>query len=167
MAATSIFRCLPSFSGVPHPRPSAHSHYLLHHHHPHQLPVLRSQPTAQFSRRTEDSPQESDGLLNEGFKWGRIEFMGNGEDDYEDDEEEEDDRSLELLVKFVENVFKKVSRRARKAVRSVLPPAISTKLVGFTVNGAIILAFLWVLKAFLEVIHYHPHLFMRLHQLKF
>lgn len=49
----------------------------------------------------------------------------------EDDEEEEDgeDRSLDLLIKFVQNVFKKISRKARKAVRSVLPINISTKLV--------------------------------------
>lgn len=102
-------------------------------------------------------------------------------DDDEDDEAEEEDRSLDLLVKFVENVFKKVSRKARKAVRSVLPQSISKNLVnecltfyligcnyficfkvlninsacgiqvGFSVNGVLILAFLWVLKAFLEV----------------
>ncbi|KAH9655506.1 ATP phosphoribosyltransferase regulatory subunit [Citrus sinensis] len=73
-------------------------------------------------------------------------------DDDEDDEAEEEDRSLDLLVKFVENVFKKVSRKARKAVRSVLPQSISKNLVGFSVNGVLILAFLWVLKAFLEVV---------------
>ncbi|KAK4438004.1 protein SHORT HYPOCOTYL IN WHITE LIGHT 1 [Sesamum alatum] len=75
------------------------------------------------------------------------------EDDDDDDEEEEgEDRSLDLLIRFVENVFRKVSRKARKAVKSVLPVPISTKLVGFAVNGTIILTFLWVLKAFLEVI---------------
>lgn len=65
--------------------------------------------------------------------WGRrISQQFNedyGDDDDEEDEEEEEDRSLDLLVRFVENVFKKVSRRARKAVRSVLPVSISTKLV--------------------------------------
>ncbi|KAL7119163.1 hypothetical protein ACP275_02G046900 [Erythranthe tilingii] len=74
------------------------------------------------------------------------------EDDDEDEEEEEEDRSLDLLIRFVENVFRKVSRKARKAVKSVLPVPISTKLVGFAVNGTIILTFLWVLRAFLEVI---------------
>ncbi|KAJ6905722.1 hypothetical protein NC652_023472 [Populus alba x Populus x berolinensis] len=53
---------------------------------------------------------------------------------------------------FVSNVFKKVSKRARKAVRSVLPVPLSTKLVEFSVNGVLLPAFLWVLKAFLEVI---------------
>lgn len=74
------------------------------------------------------------------------------EDDDDDEEEEEDDRSLDLLIRFVENVFKKISKRARKAVRSVLPINIPTKLVGFSVNGVIILAFFWILKAFLEVV---------------
>lgn len=36
---------------------------------------------------------------------------------------------MDLLLRFVENVFRKVSKRARKAVRSVLPVSISTKLV--------------------------------------
>ncbi|PIA57061.1 hypothetical protein AQUCO_00600059v1 [Aquilegia coerulea] len=72
--------------------------------------------------------------------------------DSEEDDDDEEDRSLDLLVKFVQNVFKKISKRARKAVRSVLPVSISTQLVGFSVNGVIILAFLWVLKAFLEVV---------------
>ncbi|GAB4838357.1 hypothetical protein Ancab_027891 [Ancistrocladus abbreviatus] len=117
-----------------------------------QLPLDRSHHILQVSRRNvSNSPQETDALLNETRDWGRIDF-DDDEDDEEDDEEEEEDRSLDLLVRFVENVFRKISKRARKAVRSVLPPAISTKLVGFSVNGAIILAFLWVLKAFLEVV---------------
>lgn len=75
------------------------------------------------------------------------------EDDEDDEEEEEEeDRSLDLLIRFVENVFRKVSRKARRAVKSVLPVPISTRLVGFAVNGTIILTFLWVLKAFLQVI---------------
>lgn len=94
--------------------------------------------------------------MNDSRKWSRFDFDGygydNDDDDDEDDDEEEEDRSLDLLIRFVENIFRKVSKRARKAVRSVLPLAISTKLVGFAVNGLIILSFLWVLKAFLEVI---------------
>nr|CAD1837316.1 unnamed protein product [Ananas comosus var. bracteatus] len=74
------------------------------------------------------------------------------DDDDEDEDEEDDDRSLDLLARFLHNVFRRVSRRARRAVRSVLPPSISTKLVRFSVNGVLILAFLWILKAFLEVV---------------
>ncbi|KAL2349531.1 hypothetical protein Fmac_003531 [Flemingia macrophylla] len=73
-------------------------------------------------------------------------------DDDEDGDEKEEDRSLDLLVRFIQNVFKKVSKRARKAVRSVLPFPISNHLVRFSVNGILMLAFLWILKAFLEVL---------------
>ncbi|KAI9087287.1 hypothetical protein K1719_030757 [Acacia pycnantha] len=54
------------------------------------------------------------------------------DDDYEDDgndDNDEEERSLDLLVRFLRNMFRKVSKRARTAVRSVLPQAISTKLV--------------------------------------
>lgn len=103
-------------------------------------------------------------------------------DDEDDSDDEGEDRSLDLLIKFVQNVFRKISKRAKKAVRSVLPLSIPNELViflnnlsmfrslyrkrfhfeshslifassqvGFSVNGVLILAFLWVLKAFLEV----------------
>ncbi|CAK7330239.1 unnamed protein product [Dovyalis caffra] len=94
--------------------------------------------------------------LDDPRNWSRSinsEFADHHEDDDEDeDDDEQEDRSLDLLVKFVSNVFKKVSKRARKAVRSVLPVPISTKLVEFSVNGVLLLGFLWVLKAFLEVV---------------
>ncbi|XP_020702708.1 protein SHORT HYPOCOTYL IN WHITE LIGHT 1 [Dendrobium catenatum] len=81
--------------------------------------------------------------------------FGGSEDgcdlDDDDDEEEDDDRSLDLFARLLQNTFRKISRQARRAVRSVLPPSISTKLVRFTVNGVLMLAFLWLLKAFLEV----------------
>ncbi|KAL8151556.1 hypothetical protein V2J09_021364 [Rumex salicifolius] len=118
---------------------------------------LRLCPAPRASQRAPNFPQESDGLFNKSRRWAQVDFWDeyDGEDEDEDDDEddeEEEDRSLDLLIRFVENVFRKVSRRARKAVRSVLPVSISTKLVGFAVNGALILAFLWVLKAFIEVI---------------
>lgn len=58
-------------------------------------------------------------------------YGGEIDEDDEDDEEEEEeeDRSLDLLIRFVENVFRKVSRKARRAVKSVLPVPISTRLV--------------------------------------
>ncbi|XP_028181213.1 protein SHORT HYPOCOTYL IN WHITE LIGHT 1 isoform X2 [Glycine soja] len=68
------------------------------------------------------------------------------------DDDDDEDRTLDLLVRFFQNVFKKVSKRARKAVRSVLPLPISSHLVGFSVNGILLLAFLWILKAFLQVL---------------
>ncbi|XP_044507878.1 protein SHORT HYPOCOTYL IN WHITE LIGHT 1-like isoform X2 [Mangifera indica] len=108
----------------------------------------------QASRRTSNFPQGNESLVDDPRNWGRRisqQFNEDYDDDDDDEEEEEEeDRSLDLLVRFVENMFKKISRRARKAVRSVLPVSISTNLVGFSVNGVLILAFLWVLKAFLE-----------------
>ncbi|XP_010432514.1 PREDICTED: uncharacterized protein LOC104716772 [Camelina sativa] len=108
------------------------------------------------SRRSRDFINGRDDFGDDTRSWNRKirpEYDGF-DDDYEEDEEddhEEEDRSLDLLLRFVENVFRKVSKRARKAVRSILPVSISTKLVGFSVNGVLILAFLWILKAFLEV----------------
>ena len=70
-----------------------------------------------------------------------IDDIDEDDDDDDDEEEEEEDRSLDLLIRFVENVFRKVSRKARRAVKSVLPVPISTKLVRANVNCLQILAF--------------------------
>ncbi|KAJ6964982.1 hypothetical protein NC652_003025 [Populus alba x Populus x berolinensis] len=80
----------------------------------------------QASRRTSN--------LDDPRNWSRSinsDFADDHEDDGDDDEAEEEDRSLDLLVRFISNVFKKVE---------------------FSVNGVLLLAFLWVLKAFLEVV---------------
>ncbi|XP_060963177.1 protein SHORT HYPOCOTYL IN WHITE LIGHT 1-like [Cannabis sativa] len=136
-----------------------HSIYLHRHTSNFRLRFLPFQTPfrLQASRRISNSPQGSDTLVDDPRSWSRSissEYSrhGDDEDDDDDDEEEEEDRSLDLLIKFVQNVFKKISRRARRAVRSVLPIVIPTKLVGFSVNGVLILAFLWILKAFLEVV---------------
>ncbi|XP_057527467.1 protein SHORT HYPOCOTYL IN WHITE LIGHT 1 [Amaranthus tricolor] len=146
MAATSSL----SFSSISFPRflHNPQHNLLFSHHHP---SLHQNLPTLQASRR--NSSQENDDLINDSRKWNGFDFYEfEDDDDEDDDEDKEEDRSLDLLIRFVENIFRKVSKRARKAVRSVLPVAISTKLVGFAVNGLIILSFLWVLKAFLEVI---------------
>ncbi|KAI5661206.1 hypothetical protein M9H77_20529 [Catharanthus roseus] len=122
-----------------------------------RMPVLRFHS----SRRLSDFPKEADNLVGDPLNWNRRRrrnlnggyIVGNDEEDEDnDEEEEEEDRSLDLLIRFVQNVFKKISRKARKAVRSVLPINISSQLVRFSVDGIIILTFMWVLKAFLEVI---------------
>jgi hypothetical protein len=58
-------------------------------------------------------------------------YRSGGEEDGDDaeDGEEEEDRSLDLLVRFMQSVFRKVSRRARCAARSVLPPSVPAELV--------------------------------------
>ncbi|XWS63025.1 hypothetical protein CRYUN_Cryun06bG0061200 [Craigia yunnanensis] len=106
------------------------------------------------SRRTPNFPPGTDNFVGGPRNWSRS-INPESDDDLEvDEDEEEEDRSLDLLVRFVQNVFRKISKRARKAVQAVLPVSIPSKLVGFSVNGVLILAFLWVLKAFLEVIHH-------------
>lgn len=130
----------------------------LHRHFLFQFQIRRIHRPVQASRRSSTFSQGSDNnLVDDTLNWSRAGSVlagGLGEEvsDDEDDEEDEEDRSLDLLVRFVQNIFRKISKRARRAVRSVLPVAISTKLVGFSVNGVIILAFLWILKAFLEVV---------------
>ncbi|KAK6916298.1 hypothetical protein RJ641_019159 [Dillenia turbinata] len=164
----------------------------------------------QASRRVPSFTQESENRVNDRRDWSRnrsgVIWRGHAQedegdefddDDADDDDGEEEDRSLDLLVRFIQSLFRKVSKRARKAVRSVLPLPVSAKLVivfpiqtgsnrvqndccvnsprprdttgnnlriiilgmansssqvGFSVDGVIILAFLWVLKAFLEVV---------------
>ncbi|CAN4075607.1 unnamed protein product [Withania somnifera] len=86
----------------------------------------------------------------------RMNFEGDElveeEDEEESDEEEETESSFDLLIRFVQSMFKKVSKRARKATRSILPDVISPQLVSFAVDGVLILALLSILKAFLEVV---------------
>ncbi|KAK8479743.1 hypothetical protein V6N13_114940 [Hibiscus sabdariffa] len=101
-------------------------------------------------RRTPNFTRVTDNLVDDPHNWSRSIIT-----DFYDDQgvdEDEDDRSLDLLVKFVQNVFRKISKRAKKAVRSVLPVFIHSNLVGFSVDGVLILTLLWVSKAFLEVV---------------
>ncbi|KAI5679118.1 hypothetical protein M9H77_10068 [Catharanthus roseus] len=81
-------------------------------------------------------------------------FGNNGIiDDYEsDDEEDNTESSIDLLFRFLQSMFKKVSKRARKASRSILPDVISPQLVSFAVDGVLLLASLSILKALLEVV---------------
>jgi len=51
-------------------------------------------------------------------------------DGIEDESDEEDaESSVDLLIRFFQSMFKKVSKRAKKASRSVLPTVISPQLV--------------------------------------
>ncbi|KAJ4962859.1 hypothetical protein NE237_022798 [Protea cynaroides] len=117
------------------------------------IPPLRYRLRA--STKFPNYSQEGDNLVPDSLHWSASPVFANyyvDDDSDDDDDDDNEDRSLDLLVRFVHSIFRKMSRRARKAVRSVLPLSISTKLVGFSVNGVIILAFFWVLKAFLEVV---------------
>ncbi|XVE92540.1 hypothetical protein REPUB_Repub01dG0106300 [Reevesia pubescens] len=70
----------------------------------------------------------------------------------ESDEDDETESSVDLLIRFFQSMFRKVSKRAKKASRFVLPAAISPHLVSFAVDGVLLLAALSILKALLEVV---------------
>ncbi|KAK4563452.1 hypothetical protein RGQ29_005820 [Quercus rubra] len=148
----------PSVSSFPRPKQHSSS-YLENNFHLNFKSNLQQFQTlsrlhlqTQVSRRTQNFPREAP--IDEPRNWlDPVDDEDDVDEDEDGDEEDEDeDRSLDLLARFLQNVFKKISKRARKAVRSVLPVSIPTKLVGFSVNGVLVLAFLWVLKAFIEVI---------------
>ncbi|XP_047980410.1 protein SHORT HYPOCOTYL IN WHITE LIGHT 1-like [Salvia hispanica] len=160
MAATAVTLRSQHLYSLPRTLPLSHSSFVDSHN-------LKTSTIVQFRRyRTSDSllpVERCRNPIHEARAWSArqrnsmvmgdyIDDIDEDDDDDDDEEEEEEDRSLDLLIRFVENVFRKVSRKARRAVKSVLPVPISTKLVGFAVNGTIILTFMWVLKAFLQVI---------------
>ncbi|XP_021908626.1 protein SHORT HYPOCOTYL IN WHITE LIGHT 1 isoform X2 [Carica papaya] len=60
----------------------------------------------------------------------------------ESDEDDETESSVDLLIRFLQSMFKKVSKRAKKASRSLLPPAISPQLVICTLGGTVFVALL-------------------------
>lgn len=49
----------------------------------------------------------------------------------EESDEDESESSVDLLIRFLQSMFRKVSKRAKKASRSVLPAVISPQLVSF------------------------------------
>ncbi|KAF8102266.1 hypothetical protein N665_0199s0041 [Sinapis alba] len=74
------------------------------------------------------------------------------DDDEDDDEDDERESSVDLLIRFLTSMFKKVSKRAKKASRRILPAAMSPRLVSFAVDGILLLGSLSIIRAFLEVI---------------
>lgn len=69
----------------------------------------------------------------------------------EESDEEDTESSVDLLIRFLQSMCKKVSKRAKKASRSVLPALIPTQLVSFAVDGILLLGSLSIVKALLEV----------------
>ncbi|KAH7665009.1 hypothetical protein IHE45_13G003900 [Dioscorea alata] len=103
------------------------------------LPSDLDRTSFRVSRRSPSYPNEAVVAVPDPRVW-----RGNQDDEKDDhgendsDDDEGEDRSLDLLVQFLHNMFRKISRRTRKAVR-------------FSVDGVLILALLWITKAFLEV----------------
>ncbi|TKY69762.1 hypothetical protein E2542_SST06044 [Spatholobus suberectus] len=93
------------------------------------------------------------GKLNSSGGYVMDEAGFNEYDGVEDESDEDDaESSVDLLIRFLQSMFKKVSKRAKKASRSILPTVISPQLVSFAVDGTLLLASLSVVKALLEVI---------------
>ncbi|XP_026433977.1 protein SHORT HYPOCOTYL IN WHITE LIGHT 1 [Papaver somniferum] len=101
------------------------------------------------SRRTSAAEE-----LEETFFGYEIEDEETDDDDEEDDDDDEIEResSMDLLFRFVQSMYKKISKRAKKATRSILPPAISPPLVSFAVDGVLLLTLLSIVKALLQVV---------------
>ncbi|EOA33264.1 hypothetical protein CARUB_v10022316mg [Capsella rubella] len=100
------------------------------------------------SRRRYDSNDRFFG----GYEYDVVHDEDSFSDDDDDDEEDERESSVDLLIRFLRSMFKKVSKRAKKASRRILPAAMSPRLVSFAVDGILLLGLLSITRAFLEVI---------------
>ncbi|EFJ13618.1 hypothetical protein SELMODRAFT_424220 [Selaginella moellendorffii] len=84
-------------------------------------------------------------------KEGVVEHEFYEDDDYDRDFSMDGD-SMVLLVQLVRTILRKLSSRATKAARGMLPPIFTSDLISFFVNGAVLLTVFWVAKALLEVV---------------
>ncbi|XP_047332141.1 protein SHORT HYPOCOTYL IN WHITE LIGHT 1 [Impatiens glandulifera] len=125
------------------PRLSFHLQSL--HQRPRRFSELRL-CQAKLRSSTDDVPDEIQKLF-----FHDDDDLIEGESDSEDDDDETES-SMDLLFRFIQSMFRKLSKRAKKASRSVLPAAISPQLVSFAVDGLLLLASFSILKAFLEVV---------------
>ncbi|KAF3524617.1 hypothetical protein F2Q69_00051256 [Brassica cretica] len=100
-------------------------------------------PLASYRGSQSRRRYESDDRFFDGYEY---DVVPEEEDDYERES------SVDLLVRFLTSMFKKVSKRAKKASRRVLPAAMSPRLVSFAVDGILLLGSLSITRAFLEVI---------------
>ncbi|XP_020217506.1 protein SHORT HYPOCOTYL IN WHITE LIGHT 1 [Cajanus cajan] len=132
------------------------SHSKLHHFSAHNVPFHNQPFSSVFYLRLKPTITNCHGKLNSSGGGEAYVMDEAGFDEYDgiDDESDEDDAesSVDLLIRFLQSMFKKVSKRAKKASRSVLPTVISPQLVSFAVDGTLLLASLSVVKALLEVI---------------
>lgn len=131
----------------------------LHHFSPNNVHILHHQPFPSklyFSHRSNLKTINCNSKLNNssgGEAYEIDEGVFGGYDGIEEESDEDDaESSVDLLIKFLQSMFKKMAKRAKKASRSVLPTVISPQLVSFAVDGTLLLATLSVVKALLEVI---------------
>ncbi|XP_048136198.1 protein SHORT HYPOCOTYL IN WHITE LIGHT 1-like [Rhodamnia argentea] len=115
----------------------------------HALPQRPARQPGIYVRRPKSSLRDSTGESTEDLDDGFFEGDGSMMED-ESDDEEDAESSVDLLIRFLQSMFKKAARRAKKASRSVLPDSIPPQLVSFAVDGILLLASLSILKALLE-----------------
>lgn len=139
--------------------PTRSSRSNLHHLSTNNVHILHHQPFPSklyFNHRSNLSIINCNSKLNNssGEEAYEIDEGVFGSYDGIEDESDEDDAesSVDLFIRFLQSMFKKMSKRAKKASRSVLPTVISPQLVSFAVDGTLLLASLSVVKALLEVI---------------
>ncbi|KAK8613261.1 hypothetical protein V6N13_101028 [Hibiscus sabdariffa] len=112
---------------------------------PHKPISLKSPKFSVFRSQYDGSGYEETEAVDEPFFRDLVE-------ESDDDDEDETESSVDLLMRFLQSMFRKVSKRAKKASRSILPAGISPQLVSFAVDGVLLLAALSILKALLEVV---------------
>ncbi|KAM5549802.1 hypothetical protein ABKV19_000959 [Rosa sericea] len=147
----------PTLSLFPQSQPPQQSQLHLPHNLTPFLKPKRLTPQFHCAKATRRNPNYppggADSFVDDPRNWSRsinseidrpYGFEDDDEDDEDGDDDDEEDRSLDLLVRFVQNVFKKVSKRARRAVRSVLPVAIPTKLVICTLGSLVFVSILLI-----------------------
>ncbi|XP_048136199.1 protein SHORT HYPOCOTYL IN WHITE LIGHT 1-like [Rhodamnia argentea] len=116
----------------------------------HALPQRPAREPGIYVRRPKSSLRDSTGEPTEDLDDGFFEGDGSMMED-ESDDEEDAESSVDLLIRFLQSMFKKAARRAKKASRSVLPDSIPPQLVNLLFDGILLLTSLSILKAPLEV----------------
>lgn len=144
-AATLSLSLTPLHSSLSPSANISFPHQPLHHHRRRRRTSYRNPRISichsKLNSSTGEEPEEIYGAFFE------------GDDVVEDDsDEEETESSVDLLIRFLQSMIKKLSKRAKKASRSVLPSVIPPQLVSFAVDGILLLASLSIVKALLEVV---------------
>ncbi|XP_059648919.1 uncharacterized protein LOC132294917 isoform X2 [Cornus florida] len=134
LSSTNLLRS--SLSPFPKPYSLNHHHYAITHNANPRPITCHAKPNM-----VEEAEEVVNGVLFDGD-----DLM----DDEDESDEDETESSLDLLFRFLQSMFKKVSKRAKRASRSILPSVISPQLVSFAVDGVCLLASLSIVKALLE-----------------
>ncbi|KAK4763887.1 hypothetical protein SAY87_013325 [Trapa incisa] len=116
-------------------------------------PVDRVRCSGSRVSRVYGGPTEEEAAASAAASFfGGYDLAKEGESDDEEGGEDDDaESSFDLLIRFLQSMFGKVARQAKRASRSVLPPVIPQQLVSFAVDGILLLASLSIAKALLEV----------------